>query len=1015
MVSKRPTHKNNSKVKSTKSANTLKNKLKKGDLYELDEDEVGGNSDDNMFQGSDDESIDDEGSDVGWDSSDELAYGNTLYKSKATSSNNKSNKRNNKEMNEDYDEDESDQEEAEDGEMLLSDLLKSGNVSTNEKTKSNETSSSLKRKGKEESEEESEEDSEEDSEEEEVESGSDSEDDDKEDQDKMMSAVERFASQGAGASSASSSSSSNGTYSQQTRSMLESAYSTLADGGGGLSIQDLLDPLKASQNAELIQKKMEDIHKGSSAPKFVNKVVSQRADRVAAYESTSKEMGKWNYAVDSERNQRSLDLAQDTKQQKSHKALITSFEPSTDLEKEVNMVMISNNTSETAAEEEEKDVLKSSVTEKELKQRYAEMSKIKSLLFYEQMKRHRINKIKSKTYRRIRKKQRLKEREGERAALVETGDIEYEEEEARKRAEERMSLKHKGMSKWAKMAVTHGKYDKSLRQAYHENHLMGQELVKKMGGEGALDDEDDGDFAAYRRVHNEDSDEDSDVEAGDENDRGGRKKGYKDKLNDVLKGSRPEAEGKYSGLFNMDFMKKAAAKQAERAEQQVKDVLRELNEMDEGENADGNNKNSDDESDSDSSMDDGDDDADAAAGAGGSGSAHAIREELEAALGDGGSMTINFGNKKARTQASSSSTKNTTSKDNNSSDDSEDESGDDDDININSNEINPWLDSSVAQTRRGARLEKQNSNKLSAAASASASISLSAMAKTTSSGIANTNHGPSQVVHDSKSSKVNKNKEETIVTTETSTKKKKKINQDQAKADEAVSKSEQKSKKGTEKDKEEAIFAKPTSSLSILTGKTQGDLVGEAFAGGLTELPTVGPDTAEEFRQLKDREVEDELGAKEARSKINKTVQTGWGDWAAPGAAGVEAGKKTVEKRKRLLVRVDDDIAKRKAARKDARKLNVILSERRIKTASKFKVAEKNIPYPFKSREDYERSLQMPVGEEWNASHVVRKFTKPEVITRAGRIIEPKKLTKSEAAMSLNNTDNKNSKKNNRK
>ena len=32
--------------------------------------------------------------------------------------------------------------------------------------------------------------------------------------------------------------------------------------------------------------------------------------------------------------------------------------------------------------------------------------------------------------------------------------------------------------------------------------------------------------------------------------------------------------------------------------------------------------------------------------------------------------------------------------------------------------------------------------------------------------------------------------------------------------------------------------------------------------------------------------------------------------------------------------------------------------------------------------------------EEWNASHVVRKNTKPEVMLRAGRIIEPIKLPK---------------------
>ena len=42
--------------------------------------------------------------------------------------------------------------------------------------------------------------------------------------------------------------------------------------------------------------------------------------------------------------------------------------------------------------------------------------------------------------------------------------------------------------------------------------------------------------------------------------------------------------------------------------------------------------------------------------------------------------------------------------------------------------------------------------------------------------------------------------------------------------------------------------------------------------------------------------------------------------------------------------------------------MNVMLSERRIKTASKFRAEE--IPYPFKTREEYEHSIQMPLGGE---------------------------------------------------
>jgi hypothetical protein len=52
------------------------------------------------------------------------------------------------------------------------------------------------------------------------------------------------------------------------------------------------------------------------------------------------------------------------------------------------------------------------------------------------------------------------------------------------------------------------------------------------------------------------------------------------------------------------------------------------------------------------------------------------------------------------------------------------------------------------------------------------------------------------------------------------------------------------------------------------------------------------------------------------------------------------------------------------------------------------------VPHPFTSREEYELAMRMPIGEEWNASHVVKEMTKPAIKVRAGRIIEPISLPK---------------------
>lgn len=52
------------------------------------------------------------------------------------------------------------------------------------------------------------------------------------------------------------------------------------------------------------------------------------------------------------------------------------------------------------------------------------------------------------------------------------------------------------------------------------------------------------------------------------------------------------------------------------------------------------------------------------------------------------------------------------------------------------------------------------------------------------------------------------------------------------------------------------------------------------------------------------------------------------------------------------------------------------------------------VPYPFTSREQYERSLRQPIGGEWNTSQSVRAMTRPAVVVRAGVAVNPMKLGK---------------------
>ena len=75
------------------------------------------------------------------------------------------------------------------------------------------------------------------------------------------------------------------------------------------------------------------------------------------------------------------------------------------------------------------------------------------------------------------------------------------------------------------------------------------------------------------------------------------------------------------------------------------------------------------------------------------------------------------------------------------------------------------------------------------------------------------------------------------------------------------------------------------------------------------------------------------------------------------------------------------------AKRKDDRKKNVIISERRVKKNAAFQIAE--IPHPYSSREQYHAAMRGSLGAEWNVTGAVKEWTRPEVMSRAGKMIQP--------------------------
>jgi U3 small nucleolar RNA-associated protein 14 len=147
----------------------------------------------------------------------------------------------------------------------------------------------------------------------------------------------------------------------------------------------------------------------------------------------------------------------------------------------------------------------------------------------------------------------------------------------------------------------------------------------------------------------------------------------------------------------------------------------------------------------------------------------------------------------------------------------------------------------------------------------------------------------------------------------------------------------------------------------------QRDLVRQAFQ-------MFGEDVQADFAAEKQKDVEKELPKNDG-----PTQMPGWGMWKDQQRvpAWMLRERAAAEKKR----------ADAAARRKDAKLKNVIISERFDKKADKFSVQE--VPYPFKSREDYERSVRMPIGREFMTDKVHRDMTRPAVLKTTGVMIDP--------------------------
>ncbi|KAK5072971.1 hypothetical protein LTR64_000620 [Lithohypha guttulata] len=119
---------------------------------------------------------------------------------------------------------------------------------------------------------------------------------------------------------------------------------------------------------------------------------------------------------------------------------------------------------------------------------------------------------------------------------------------------------------------------------------------------------------------------------------------------------------------------------------------------------------------------------------------------------------------------------------------------------------------------------------------------------------------------------------------------------------------------------------------------------------------------------------------KEEGDQVIDNTLPGWGSWT-----GVGISKKAQNKAKGRFVTTIKGIAPE--TRKDAKLDRVIVNERRVKKNGKYLAQE--LPHPFESRSQYERSLRLPMGPEWSTRNHFQDAIKPRVLLKQGQVIKP--------------------------
>ncbi|KAJ3220880.1 hypothetical protein HDU81_011128 [Chytriomyces hyalinus] len=786
----------------------------------------------------------------------------------------------------------------------------------------------------------------------------------------------------------------------------------VSSGSAKLDLQDLVGTISAEASFTNLRKQLGDMGEKAATSTSIGGLrsagvesaplptrIQDRIGRKAAFEETKKEVSKWTEIIKKNREADQLDFTTFEKkitQVATSSSLVSQFKAETTMEQEIAQILQESALDEKKQMELE-DLEMNKISHEEVLARRNELAKLRSLAFYAEQKQKKIAKIKSKTYRKIHRKdaERKAAKEGGALSLEELKDLDPDaaRSEAEKlhsdRIKERMTLKHKSTGKWARKMLSRNDQDDETRQALMNQLNKSHDLTRKIAG---LDSDQDSDDL------NDDSHDDDDETGATTNKQA---ISQLESLEAEIDADQDDSAVPAKGLFAMKFMQRGLEKQMQKSREMLEKAKQAFADEDNSDDSDsakqpvksklkaqigkvGRMVFGDNEDDSEQGGGDSEDEAVDSLKVSSAQFSMKVSNPISISAKSGGSKTFAVSESIGATEtlkiknakfadaetpipakSAKKSAKPTTPKSNVSENVAVETASEQPQYGTESmdDESNPWLADSVATSKKSTKLNLTHSDK-----------AIDKMNKVKQKQKTSDSMGDANVslnldgVRKLETVKTQPVKAKSAAATQPVVASEPSVEREYGPI--APTKVRPTISYDSDADSdEEAHFEKVSKNFvhaTDISSLSQRELMQIAFAND---------NVANDFEEEKSKTM-----ASDAPKVVDETLP-GWGNWAGD---GMKVKKNVFVK----VVKTGDTVEASK--RKDAKLKDVIINERRMKKANKY--LANDLPFGFESREQYEQAIRMPLGVEWNTTSSHSKLVAPKVVTRMGTIINPLKL-----------------------